>query len=285
MSTSQTTAKSRPPGRLGSGTGLGRTLRWLVLLSLAGPSWPLAARAGPDLTSGNAEPRLLTVAEHSRPEEVIRDPFEPFNRTMFRLNDELDLHVLEPAARGWAWLVPHPLRTGIVNFYENLLFPVRLANTTLRGRFKDTAIETGRFALNSTIGLGGVLDPAARLGLEAHRADFGQTLGRWGTPAGPYLVWPIWGPSSVRDTFGVLVDGYLGVATFFVDVPILVGSTGLDALNRRSMHLEDMETARGASLDLYAAARDAWEQEREEAILGPDGARAAREESLYFLGE
>ncbi len=204
---------------------------------------------------------------------------------MFRLNDELDLHFLEPVARGWSWLVPHSLRTGIVNFYENLLFPVRLVNTTLQGRFKDTAIETGRFALNSTIGLGGALDPAARLGLAAKRADFGQTLGRWGTPAGPYLVWPVWGPSSVRDTFGVLIDGYLGVTTFFVDVPILVGSTGLNALNRRSMHLEDVETARGASLDLYAAARDAWEREREDAILGPDEARAAREEELYFLGE
>ncbi len=224
---------------------------------------------------------------HSRAEAEtdVGDPLRPFNSAMFHLNDKLDLHVLEPTARGWAWLVPPPIRSGIMNFYENLLFPIRLVNTALQGRFKDTAIVTGRFVLNSTVGLGGVLDPAARLKLPPRRADFGQTLGRWGTPAGPYLVWPILGSSSVRDTFGLLVDGYLGTVTFFVDTPILLGSAALNAVNQRAMRIKDVDAAREASLDFYVAARDAWQQQRSEDILGVEGARAAREEDLYFFDE
>ncbi len=117
------------------------------------------------------------------------------------------------------------------------------------------------------------------------RADFGQTLGRWGTPPGPYLVWPFWGSSNIRDTAGLLVDSYFGVSTFFVDFPILLGSTAINAINSRSLNIESVEGVRDASFDLYIAARDAYEQQRLEAVKGPEAARAIRDEDLYFFDE
>jgi phospholipid-binding lipoprotein MlaA len=210
------------------------------------------------------------------------DPFRPFNRAMFDLNDWLDTNALEPAARGWDFVFPDPVEESIANFYDNLLFPVRFANDLLQAEIDPAVITLSRFCVNTTIGLAGFFDPATAMQLPAHRANFGQTLGRWGVPSGPYLVLPLLGSSDVRDSVGLVVDGYLGVVTFFVDVPILIGSTAVNAVNRRSLVLEQVESARSASLDLYSAARDAYFQQREELIKGADQAQRDRDEDLYF---
>ena len=213
------------------------------------------------------------------------DPFQPFNRAMFAVNDTFDAYILEPTARGWDYVLPHPVQRGIGNFYDNLLFPIHFVNNVLQGDVDPAAITLTRFAVNSTIGLAGLFDPASHLGMPIQRADFGQTLGKWGTPPGPYLVWPIWGSSNVRDTAGLLIDAYFGVTTFFVDLPILVGSTAVNSLNVRALNLEQVEGVREASLDLYVAARNAYNQQRLEHIEGLEAARAQRDQDLYFFDE
>jgi phospholipid-binding lipoprotein MlaA len=213
------------------------------------------------------------------------DPFEPFNRAMFAFNDTFDEHLLEPAARGWDFVVPHPVQRSIASFYDNLLFPIHFANNLLQGQVDPAAISLTRFAVNTTVGIGGIFDPATRLGMPVQPADFGQTLGKWGTPSGPYLVWPIWGSSNVRDTAGLLIDAYFGIQTFFVDLPILVGSTAVNSLNTRSLNLETVEGVREASFDLYVAARNAYNQQRLEEIKGVEAARAERDADLYYFDE
>jgi phospholipid-binding lipoprotein MlaA len=193
--------------------------------------------------------------------------------------------VLEPTARGWDTVLPRPAQTGIDNFFDNLLFPIRFVNHLLQGEIDPAAVTLSRFCVNTTLGVGGLFDPASKMDLPAFRADFGQTLGKWGVPAGPYLVWPLWGSSNVRDTTGLLVDGYLGIQTFFLDLPILLGSTAVNAVNRRSLNLDTVERVREASLDLYSAARNAYGQQRAEMILGVEGARAERDADLYFPDE
>jgi len=249
----------------------GNTLLALSLgLALLGSPSPSSAQA-----TSCAEPKSSPSADD--------DPFQPFNRAMFSVNDTFDDYVLEPVARGWDFVLPHPVQRGIGNFYDNLLFPIHFINNVLQGEIDPAAISLSRFAVNTTVGLGGIFDPATKLGVPIQRADFGQTLGKWGTPPGPYLVWPIWGSSNVRDTAGLLVDAYLGVTTFFVDLPILVGSTAVNALNTRSLNLEAVQGVREASLDLYVAARNAYHQQRLEAVEGVEAARAQRDEDLYFF--
>ncbi len=213
------------------------------------------------------------------------DPLQPFNRAMFSVNDTFDEYILEPTARGWDFVMPHPVQRGVGNFFDNLLFPIHFINNMLQGELDPAAISLTRFAVNTTVGLAGVFDPATALDMPIQRADFGQTLGRWGTPPGPYLVWPIWGSSNVRDTAGLLVDAYFGVQTFFVDLPILIGSTAINSLNARSLNLETVQGARDASFDLYVAARNAYNQQRLEHIKGIETARAERNADLYFFEE
>lgn len=253
---------------------LHRIVGWALLLVLTAfvPTAPRAAD-GP-----------VCAAE---PEEDVApgdsDPFEPWNRAMFSVNDTFDEYLLEPTARGWDFVMPHIVQRSISNFFNNLLFPIHFANNVLQGEVDRTAIATTRFAVNTVVGIGGIFDPATDLGMPIQRADFGQTLGKWGTPPGPYLVWPVWGSSNVRDTAGLLIDAYFGIQTFFVDLPILIGSTAVNALNTRSMNLETVEGVRGASFDLYVAARNAYNQQRLEDVMGVDAARAQRDADLYFF--
>lgn len=212
------------------------------------------------------------------------DPLENFNRSIFGFNEELDIWVLKPVAQGWDFVSPRPVQHAIENFYDNLLFPIRFVNLLLQGNLDPAALTLSRFCVNTTLGIGGLFDVASALDLERHQADFGQTLGIWGVPPGPYLILPLWGPSNPRDAAGLLVDGYLGVATFFVDWPILLGSVVAENLNRRALLLEDVENLKEASFDLYVAARDAYGQLRTERILGAEAA-AARQDDLYYFDD
>ena len=134
------------------------------------------------------------------------DPLERMNRGTYRFNAAIDRAVLKPVATGYRNGVPRVVRTGIGNVLSNLAFPTTIINDLLQLKLKDAAIDLGRFAINSTLGLGGLLDPASHFGIPRNNEDFGQTLGRWGVPAGPYVVLPLFGPSTLRDAPSMLVD-------------------------------------------------------------------------------
>jgi phospholipid-binding lipoprotein MlaA len=136
----------------------------------------------------------------------VRDPWETFNRRMYRFNARFDHAVFLPVVDGYRWITPDPVETGVSHFFENLLEVRNLANNALQLHGEDALVSGARFVVNTTLGLGGVFDPATKMGLNVRKEDFGQTLGHWGVGAGPYLVLPLLGPSGLRDAGGLAVD-------------------------------------------------------------------------------
>ena len=152
---------------------------------------------------------------HKKYEDEIYDPLEPINRAIFSFNNVADRIILEPAAKGYKKL-PSPIQSGIGNFLSNLKMPLVIINQLLQGQGKNAVESSGRFVVNTTAGIFGLIDVAADLGLEQQQEDFGQTLGYWGFESGPYVVLPFLGPSSLRDTIAQIPDAFLG-GLFFVD--------------------------------------------------------------------
>jgi phospholipid-binding lipoprotein MlaA len=210
------------------------------------------------------------------------DPIEPFNRSMFWFNEKADDYVLAPVATGWDKVLPNAAQTGIYNFNDNLRFPVYFFNDLLQAKFVAGGKDVGRFFINSTAGLLGFFDPARELGMPAHIEDFGQTLGVWGVPPGPYLVLPIWGSMNPRDLVGRFADTPLSVLPLFVGRVVTLPLTVLDVVNTRSMLLNEVENAREASLDYYVSIRDAYAQRRE-ALINDSAVR--REEDIYYYDD
>jgi phospholipid-binding lipoprotein MlaA len=208
------------------------------------------------------------------------DPWQNFNRKMFWFNDELDHYVLTPAAKGLTYVAPQPERRSISRFFDNSQLPVVFVNDLLQGKPKAAAVDVGRFLTNTTIGLGGFLDPATVWGLEDHDEDFGQTFAVWGIPDGPYLVVPFWGPTNVRDGTGSLVDNAWVWFTpgYYVTIGRVVW-----AVNDRSLVLREVDEARKASVDFYSAVRDAYGQRRHRLITDTTE-RVEDESDLYFPG-
>lgn len=213
------------------------------------------------------------------------DPLEPVNRKIFWFNDKADIYVLEPAARVWDAVFPDPVQRAVARFYANLASPVVFANDLLQGKPRAAGQDLARFLVNSTVGLAGFLDPATEWGLPAHEEDFGQTLGRWGVPAGPFLMLPLFGPSNPRDVVGMLVDWPLGVYTLFLDFPQSVGVRGVQLLNARSLVLEEVRDARRAALDPYVFVRNAYVQRREDLIRDGREQEEGPSDDIYFLDE
>lgn len=142
----------------------------------------------------------------SEPQDSERDPFERFNRVVFKFNVKADKYVAKPIAKGYRRVVPRPVRKGISNFFSNLREPIVILNDLLQAKFKQAGSDLGRFLMNSTVGFFGLLDVAGKAGLKKHDEDFGQTLGKWGVRDGPYLVLPFLGPSGLRDGVGLAAD-------------------------------------------------------------------------------
>lgn len=207
------------------------------------------------------------------------DPIEPFNRKMFWFNETVDDYVLAPVATGWDWVLPNGAQTSVANFNDNLRFPVNLANDLLQGKPLAGAKDVGRFFINSTAGLLGLFDPAKDLGMPTHYEDFGQTMGVWGIPAGPYLVAPIWGSMNPRDLVGRFVDVPFSVLPLFVGRLVTLPLTVVDVVNTRSMLLEEVRNAKEGSLDYYVFIRDAYGQRRV-ALINDSTVR--REEDIYY---
>ena len=210
------------------------------------------------------------------------DPLEPFNRAMFTFNDGFDTYVLRPVATGWDFVMPRPVENAFSRFFENLRFPIRFANTLLQGRIDPAAITLCRFLVNSSFGLVGFFDVATDMGLPRQYGDFGQTLGIWGFPGGPYIVWPIFGPSNPRDTVGLVADSYLAVGGFFIDWYYLAAARAVDTVNSRALALEEIDRAREASFDFYTAVRAAYLERRRSLIEGAKPASQGEELDLYF---
>jgi phospholipid-binding lipoprotein MlaA len=191
------------------------------------------------------------------------DPLERMNRGTYRFNDAVDRAVLKPVAKGYQRHVPQIIRTGVSNVLTHLAFPTTIVNDLLQLKLKDTAVDLGRFVLNSTLGLGGLLDPASRMGLARNDEDFGQTLGRWGVPPGPYLVLPLLGPSTLRDTPALAVDGQTDLrAQLDLETEERVAIAVLSVIDGRASLLS-LDPSIQRAFDPYAFVRNAWLQRRE----------------------
>jgi len=190
------------------------------------------------------------------------DPWQRMNRGIFWFNDKADVYVLEPVAKGWDRVMPERVETSLVNFLANLRFPVVLVNNVLQGKPGAAAIDVGRFMVNTTFGVVGFFDPATIWGLTKHDEDFGQTLGVWGVPPGPYLVLPLFGPSNPRDTAGMPVDYVLSLTPLVVNSVWWTGAAVVNVVNTRAQYLDAVRNAKETALDYYAFTRNAYYQRR-----------------------
>jgi phospholipid-binding lipoprotein MlaA len=207
---------------------------------------------------------LLTAcaSQNTARQRNPQDPFERVNRPIYTFNDTLDRAIVKPAARGYRFIAPDFVETGVSNFFDNLYYPTVIVNDMLQGKVKNTFKDTGRFLVNTTVGVGGLFDPATRFGLQENDEDFGQTLGKWGLSSGPYLMLPFLGPSTVRDGFGLLVDQGTQVTTYLDDDGLRYGLTALGLLDTRA-RLLSAEAALGDSFDRYAVLRSVYLQRRQ----------------------
>ncbi|MCV6607081.1 MAG: VacJ family lipoprotein [Campylobacterales bacterium] len=207
--------------------------------------------------------------------EEESDPFEGFNRVMTTFNDKVYVYVYDPVGRGYRWIVPTPARESVANFFDNILYPIRLVNNLLQGKFKNSAEETGRFVINTTIGILGLFDPAkSYFGLEPHPEDFGQTLGYYGVGAGPHIVLPFLGPSNLRDTFSLYPDYMVDLTYYYSErgYNLLssskesLGATVFDKVNDESLRIGTYESIKEDAVDLYPFLKNIYEQNRKKLI-------------------
>jgi phospholipid-binding lipoprotein MlaA len=210
------------------------------------------------------------------------DPWERMNRGIFRFNEGADRWVIEPLAKGMDFILPDPVERSIRKFFDNAMIPIHFGNALLQFKPVSAVEELTRFVINTTIGVAGFFDPATHLGLEAHGEDFGQTLGYWGVPPGPYLVLPIFGPSNPRDTVGMIADSastvYPWFMPFYASLAIGVG----ERLNLRSIHLETIAREREAALDYYVFVRNAFMSHRENEVWDLQEDEADEDDLYYF---
>jgi phospholipid-binding lipoprotein MlaA len=202
-----------------------------------------------------------------------RDRFERFNRSVYKFNSALDHAVLRPVARTYVKVLPQPVRTSINNFTTNLAYPTTVANDFFQGKVADGVSDAARIVVNTTIGIGGLFDPASHMGLDRHTQDFGITLGRWGVHSGPYLMLPFLGPSSVRDTVGLVPD-YLLIyeivsRNLITNNWVSGGLFVVTQIDRRSQLL-DTDKILDSTFDPYAFLRSAYLQRRDYLINGDE---------------
>ncbi|PJK28101.1 hypothetical protein CVT23_18885 [Minwuia thermotolerans] len=212
------------------------------------------------------------------------DPLEPFNRAMFSFNRSLDSYLLKPVAEGYVAVIPRPARTGIRNALDNLNAPIVFMNDLLQGELERAVVTLTRFAFNSTLGMGGLVDFMAEGGMEGHSEDFGQTLAVWGVPEGPYLVLPLLGPRPPRDLAGFAVDSVADPFNRYMrgqdHGEAVYARTGIDMIDQRSRVLGKFEELERTSLDFYSAVRSSYRQRREIAI---NNGQADPQTDLYNL--
>ncbi|PAT33559.1 MlaA family lipoprotein [Vandammella animalimorsus] len=230
---------------------------------------------------------LLTACATTGPHGVgqdPRDPFEGFNRRMYQFNEGLDRAVLRPVATGYQKIVPSPARTGVGNFFGNLGDAWSFVNNGLQLKGEAAMSSFFRVAVNSTFGLGGLLDVASEMRLQRYKSDFGLTLGHWGVPTGPYVVLPLLGASSVRDTAALPVDIYGHPLAQLKPAAHRYGLRALDIVDTRARLLRASDTLGDAALDPYLMVRDFYFSRRGQAA-GSDGRIDAEASDGYIPEE
>ena len=206
-------------------------------------------------------------------EDEIYDPFEPVNRAIFSFNNVADRVVLEPIAKGYKKL-PSPIQSGINNFLSNLRAPLVVVNQILQGQGENAVQSSGRFIVNSTVGVLGLFDVAEKMGFEEKKEDYGQTLATWGVGDGFYIVLPLFGPSNLRDTSGMvltmLTDPINAYAVSEGEAWLVPMRTATNAVDQRSQIIDEVNALRDNSIDYYAAVRSSYYQNRKAAINNVD---------------
>jgi phospholipid-binding lipoprotein MlaA len=243
----------------------------LLLQPALGAGNPTAEILPPSgrLANEAEKPFLDPFAPESQQANVplkIKDPLQPMNRAFFHFNDKLYFWVLKPAGNGYSKVVPRPARRCVSRFFANVKYPVHLVNNLLQGKFKAAGIETSRFVVNSTVGIGGLFDPAQRWKLQAHPADFDQTLGFYGVRPWIYFDWPVFGPSSARGTAGLAADGMLSPWLYVGGAGVSLAVPAYREVNGASLHFGEYESFNQATLDPYVAMRSAYYESRSEAV-------------------
>ena len=213
---------------------------------------------------------LLASGCATGPQANPDDPLEPMNRVVFKANDTLDEYVAVPLAKGYQKVTPEPARIAVSNFFSNFADVGNFVNNVLQGKGVEATETLMRVAINTVLGIGGLIDIATPAGLTKHSQDFGLTLGVWGVPAGPYLVLPVFGPSSFRDGVGVGASIYLDPAHYF-DPAWRNSMFGVNVVSTRANLLGATDLLSQAALDKYAFVRDAYRQRRQYLINSGSG--------------
>ena len=212
-------------------------------------------------------------------EEKNPDPWEGVNRKIFVFNDGFDRYFMRPVAKGYQTVVPDPMETGVSNFFGNLADVRTALNNVLQLKLKDGASDTGRFLVNSTVGIVGIVDVASKMGLQKHNEDFGQTLGHWGVASGPYVMIPFLGPSTVRDGLALPVDFYTSPQTFLTEeVAVRNSLWALKFINQRAELLGLDVVLEDVAYDKYELLRNAFLSRRD--YLVTDGRSQAQQDDM-----
>jgi len=253
------------------------TLQGCTTKEVAPPSDHQEVQTG-STTSDSSDTQTVDEFEDEFSEQESNDTIDPlsgYNRVMTSFNDTYFTYLLNPVSEAYAFVIPQTLRLGLSNAVDNIQFPIRFANNLLQGKFQNSSDEMGRFIINSTVGLGGLIDVATdymTTPIPAHDEDFGQTLGYYGVGSGFHVVLPFIGPSNIRDIVGLSADAYLSPITNISEldssykIPKTFGVTaaiyGGYMINKTSLHLGEYENLKEDAVDLYPFLRDVYEQKR-----------------------
>jgi phospholipid-binding lipoprotein MlaA len=215
---------------------------------------------------GGTDPLFDDHDEESEHARNFPDPLENTNRGVLRFNGGVDRWLLDPITATYGFVFPGPIKRSIRRFLDNINSPAIMVNDLLQREWQDAGTTTGRLVVNTTVGIGGLFDPAARLGMPRHQSDFGQTLALAGMPSGPFLMLPVLGPNTTRDTFGGIVDMFLRPTTLLLapGTQIIFNTIegGTSGIVKREANIQAIRALRDSSVDYYAALRNAYYQDR-----------------------
>lgn len=246
------------------GPGMALAASLLAMVWFATPA--LSADVAP-LSQNPAAEAAGSATPPGENTQVYSDPLSGFNEPMFTFNLKLDDWVLSPVARGYSVIAPQPVREGVGRFFDNVRVIPRFANNLFQLKLAEAGTEVARFGINTTLGVAGFFDPADNwFGLKEHNNDFGLTIRYYNIPTGPYLMLPFFGPSTIGDTVGLVADGAMDPMSYFIPLWMTVvvdtGSRAFQAVNYRSLHMNQFEEADRYAIDLYGAVQDAYLQTR-----------------------
>jgi phospholipid-binding lipoprotein MlaA len=210
---------------------------------------------------------LMCTGCATGPNANPKDPLEPMNRSVAKFNDVVDDNVLKPVATGYRDYTPQPVQTGVSNFFRNLSDVWSTVNNGLQLKGRDTAESLMRVVVNTTLGIYGFFDVATEIGLQRHPEDLGQTLGYWGVPDGPYVVLPLLGPSTLRDTSVIPVETSVDFVRQHDDVPVRNTAMAVRIVDKRASLLKTTDLLSGAAIDKYSFTRDSYLQYRRNQVF------------------